>query len=430
MKPKTNRGRNPGTGRKRKADIPLEQLEVGSDSDSSFHGFTDEEISAVVPRSAAGRLAALRSAVSSQSTTCDKDVHPKEFIRVCIVRALRRGLPVKFLAKTFAKSPRYVQMLQRKTILGGRDALRCSTNKRGPKVSPRVHQALAAFQAKIQEDPRRTVRQLSRESGISHVTGLKILKKLGLRSRARRRRLFLTAAGKEKRFNRARILLTKFKSKRPSALVFASDECYIDTDPYRNSRTDRIISTSAEAGAATEGGIHRRKQRAPGLMVWGLVASDGRSQLIIAEHGVKVNTQAYLEVMKEHLAWLKEEYVGAERRRLHGAIWMQDSAPAHASTVTQDFLKKNLGELGINFITKDMWPPSSPEINPLDFGVWAKLKHAVQGHDGVADVSVLREQIEEKWPDVVSPQYVSKLCSRIRPRLELMIKAQGDRFEK
>ena len=114
-------------------------------------------------------------------------------------------------------------------------------------------------------------------------------------------------------------------------------------------------------------------------MVWGLIASDGRSQLLIAEHGIKVNTDVYLEVMEEHLQWLREEYGGAAPE-LRGALWFQDSAPAHGAARTQEFLKEKLGEFGIRFIEKASWPPSSPELNPMDFAVWAPLKRAVQVH--------------------------------------------------
>ncbi len=380
MKKRTNRGRNPGTGRKRKASSPLEDGNVTDSSSQHSLRFEDEEAVTpnVVPRSYGKKLAALRAAISSQSTTGEPDVPPKEFLRIRIVRALRRGMSVTFVAKTFGRSPAYVRKLRSDVILGGRAAL--SQKKRpGPPHSRRFKVALEEFRARIQENPRQTVRQLSRVLGITHWMGLRILKALGLRSRARRRRPFLTTAGKERRFNRARILLTKLEAKRPQALLFASDEAYFDIDPYRNSRTDRIIARTAEEGAAADGGIHYRRQRAPGLMVWGLVSSDGRSQLIVADHGVKVNTDAYLAVIGEHIDWLQEEYGDEQgRERLQGALWIQDSAPAHASGRTQAFLKEKLGNFGINLITKDMWPPSSPEINPLDFGVWGLLKHAVK----------------------------------------------------
>ena len=379
MKKKTNRR---GPGRKRKVDNdtpPPEVDNIPHDSDWVDDEDEEDQVFTTVPRSNAGKLRALQVVISSQSTVGGPEVHPREFIRVRIVRALRRGLPVTFVAKTFAKSPSYVRKLRAKAILGGRSAL--SYKKRpGPRLSAPVRAAIRAFRNKIRENPRQTVRQLSAAHGISHQTGLRILKMLGLRSRARRRRPFLTAAGKEKRFRRAKILLSKIKSKRPAALIFASDECYIDTDGYRNSRTDRIIAASAEEGAAAEGGIHYRQQRAPGLMVWGLVASDGRSQVEIADHGVKVDTNTYLALMEKHLTWLREEYGNSPegRDRLRGALWLQDSAPAHGSARTQEFLKTKLGELGVKLITKDNWPPSSPEINPLDFGIWAPLKHAVQ----------------------------------------------------
>ena len=45
---------------------------------------------------------------------------------------------------------------------------------------------------------------------------------------------------------------------------------------------------------------------------------------------------------------------------------MQDGAPGHTAKIVQAWLKTNL-----NFWPKDVWPPSSPDLNPLDYSIWA-----------------------------------------------------------
>jgi len=40
---------------------------------------------------------------------------------------------------------------------------------------------------------------------------------------------------------------------------------------------------------------------------------------------------------------------------------------------TNDYLKKD----NVNFIKPDMWPPNSPDFNPVDDAVWGALQQRV-----------------------------------------------------
>ena len=75
--------------------------------------------------------------------------------------------------------------------------------------------------------------------------------------------------------------------------------------------------------------------------------------------------------------------------------YAQDSDPKHTAKLTQDWLRDNVPE----YITRDQWPPRSPDLNPIE-NAWAlvtrqaslrqpktleQLKHAVRvdgGDDG------------------------------------------------
>ena len=45
--------------------------------------------------------------------------------------------------------------------------------------------------------------------------------------------------------------------------------------------------------------------------------------------------------------------------------FQQDSAPSHTSRKTQAWCRANFP----NFWSKEMWPPVSPDLNPLDFNI-------------------------------------------------------------
>jgi hypothetical protein len=62
-----------------------------------------------------------------------------------------------------------------------------------------------------------------------------------------------------------------------------------------------------------------------------------------------------------------------------GQEWViqQDSVPAHKAKTTQEWLRRNF----LAFISAKNWPSWSPDLNPLDFKLWAVLKDmACQKH--------------------------------------------------
>jgi len=50
-------------------------------------------------------------------------------------------------------------------------------------------------------------------------------------------------------------------------------------------------------------------------------------------------------------------------------VFQQDSAPAHKAKMTQEWLWQNV----LAFISAEDWPLGSPELNPLDYKLWAVL---------------------------------------------------------
>ena len=69
-------------------------------------------------------------------------------------------------------------------------------------------------------------------------------------------------------------------------------------------------------------------------------------------------------------------------------LFQQDSAPAHNSQKTLQFLQ----EEGIDFISLDEWPPNSRDLNPLDYAIWSMV---VQGacKDRPPSVACLKKKV-------------------------------------
>jgi inhibitor of nuclear factor kappa-B kinase subunit alpha len=51
-------------------------------------------------------------------------------------------------------------------------------------------------------------------------------------------------------------------------------------------------------------------------------------------------------------------------------VFQQDSAPAHKAKTTQEWLRRNVPA----FISAEDWPSGSPDLNPLDYKLWAVLE--------------------------------------------------------
>ena len=53
-------------------------------------------------------------------------------------------------------------------------------------------------------------------------------------------------------------------------------------------------------------------------------------------------------------------------------IFQQDGAPAHRASETVQLLK----QMTPDFITPNLWPPNSPDLNPVDCAVWTVEDYA------------------------------------------------------
>ena len=103
------------------------------------------------------------------------------------------------------------------------------------------------------------------------------------------------------------------------------------------------------------------------VMVFGVVSSEGHIMPShIFEIGLKVNTKVYLDVLKSVvIPWCNQVAGGRPW------VWQQDSVLAHKSKETQAWLQKEC----YDFVPFSHWPPSSPDLNPLDYFIWSYIKN-------------------------------------------------------
>ena len=134
----------------------------------------------------------------------------------------------------------------------------------------------------------------------------------------------------------------------------------LSTDPSYDNRT--IASTlKMQIWIATNNRDVPRviKTKFPAtVMVFGVVSSEGHIMPPhIFEVGLKVNTKAYLDVLKSVvIPWCSQVAGGRPW------VWQQDLAPAHKSKETQAWFQKEY----YNFVPFSHWPPLLPRPEPTE----------------------------------------------------------------
>ena len=80
---------------------------------------------------------------------------------------------------------------------------------------------------------------------------------------------------------------------------------------------------------------------------------------------------------------------------LHGKdyyVFQQHRAPAHMENIVQVLCQENL----IDFLDKTLWPPSSPDLSPLEFYVWSYML-AKQSEHQVSTMDHFKKLISKIW---------------------------------
>ncbi|GFX00399.1 transposable element Tcb1 transposase [Trichonephila clavipes] len=121
--------------------------------------------------------------------------------------------------------------------------------------------------------------------------------------------------------------------------------------------------------------VLRHTDRTAGVMIWGRIAYDSRSTLIVIR-GTLTGQRYVDDILRSH--------VGPFLNGLPGAIFQHDNARRHTARVAQDFLH--------NFQTLP-WPARSPDLSPVEH-VWDQLKRQMPSCHSAHD---LESAVQDLW---------------------------------
>ena len=105
-------------------------------------------------------------------------------------------------------------------------------------------------------------------------------------------------------------------------------------------------------------------------------------------------------------------------------MWFQqDRATTHTAKHVLSWLHETFGENFISFKTENIWPPYSPDLNPLDFFLWGYLKDKVYTPEPATlqDLkNAFRREIEK-----ITPEICESLIDNFKKRLDVIIAQKG-----
>lgn len=200
-------------------------------------------------------------------------------------------------------------------------------------------------------------------------------------------------------------------------LIFSDEKLFKLQEPH-NPQNDRVYAASMSEIPANKIGVERF-QNVSSVMVWGAISKKGKLPLLFIDKGVKINAAFYLKnVLQDHLL--------PEAKKLYGDVtwcFQQDSAPAHAAKMVQNWCRENLP----SFISSEEWPASSPDLNPLDFCIWGYMLDKMKDLKNVK-LDQFREILTRTWNEIPD-EVVRAACDEFPKRLRRIHKCSGERIE-
>jgi len=99
------------------------------------------------------------------------------------------------------------------------------------------------------------------------------------------------------------------------------------------------------------------------------------------------------------------------------------STPAHHARDTVQLLQQETPA----FISPDLWPPNSPDLNPVDYRIWGLMQQHLY-KTPVHDTIDLNKRLIDTWASI--PQcVVDEAVDQWTARLHACVKAKGRQFE-
>lgn len=138
-----------------------------------------------------------------------------------------------------------------------------------------------------------------------------------------------------------------------------------------------------------------------------------------------LNAERYLSFLQNDLPLLLES-VAPE---VQEDMWLQnDGCPAHYAVRVREHLNTAYPNRWIGRLGPILWPPRSPDLNPLDFFYWGCLKEKVY-KEQITSIDHLRTRIQTAAREISESGFTRRLKRSFIRRCRACIAANGGHFE-
>lgn len=265
-------------------------------------------------------------------------------------------------------------------------------------------------------------REIQRVTGISHSSIQRIVKKdLALNQYKRIAGQQLNNDCKIKRLQRSQQLLQRFPTGRSVRSLWFTDEKTFTVETPLNSQNDRVYAqATSKRGVSPVRLIRDRQHFSQKVMVSVGVSRMGKTGIVFIEPGAKINSKYYCQ----HV--LGGALLPDIRARCQRYSWtlQQDGAPSHTARNTLTYLRRE----NVTFIEPAVWPPNSPDLNPVDYAVWGALQQMVYQRRRFTTINQLKQAIVTEWGKL-SQRFIDRAISQWRRRLACVVQQQGGHIE-
>ena len=162
--------------------------------------------------------------------------------------------------------------------------------------------------------------------------------------------------------------------------------------------------------------VRERIRRNPQRTIKGMAESLGISPYSMLSI-VKKDLINILEIVSPALIEMKSKW------KNEVFTFQHDGAPSHTSKKTQSWSREN----SPSFWGKEMWPPSSPDLNPLDFSIRSMLKKDARRSEKLS-VDHLKKSLQKAWADILQKK-IRAAVEALKSRLEKVIDANDGQIK-
>lgn len=133
----------------------------------------------------------------------------------------------------------------------------------------------------------------------------------------------------------------------------------------------------------------------------------------------------YLHFLQNDLSNLLEDVPLS----IYREMWFQqDGCPAHYARAVRDYLNEEYPDRWIGRSGSILWPPRSPDLNPVDFFYWGCVKEKVYSKP-IQNLSELRQKIDAASEEINARNFARLVKRSFVRRCRACIRAGGRQFE-